>query len=29
MANSSRGSDLKNYRSEFLELIEKARRMKG
>ncbi len=29
IAGSSRGSDLKNYRNEFLELIEKARRMKG
>jgi Ca-activated chloride channel homolog len=29
IANSSRGNDLKNYRGEFLELIEKARRMKG
>jgi Ca-activated chloride channel family protein len=29
IANSSRGSDLKNYRGEFLDLIEKARRLKG
>lgn len=29
MANAARGNDLKNYRGEFLELIEKARRMKG
>lgn len=29
IASSARGSDLKNYRSEFLELIDKARRMKG
>ena len=29
IANASRGNDLKNYRGEFLELIEKARRMKG
>lgn len=29
MANSARGSDLKNYRSEFVELAEKARQMKG
>ena len=29
IANSARGNDLKNYRGEFLELIEKARRMKG
>ncbi|HEY0461173.1 MAG TPA: VWA domain-containing protein [Pyrinomonadaceae bacterium] len=29
IANSSRGNDLKNYRGEFVELIEKARRMKG
>ena len=29
IANSSRGNDLKNYRSEFLEMIEKAQRMKG
>ena len=29
IANSSRGNDLKNYRGEFLELVEKARRMKG
>jgi Ca-activated chloride channel homolog len=29
IANSSRGNDLKNYRDEFLELVEKARRMKG
>ncbi len=29
IASGSRGSDLKNYRSEFLELLEKAGRMKG
>lgn len=29
MANAARGNDLKSYRSEFVELIEKARRMKG
>ncbi len=29
IANTSRGNDLKNYRGEFLELVEKARRMKG
>lgn len=29
MANASRGNDLRNYRSEFLELVEKARRLKG
>jgi Ca-activated chloride channel homolog len=29
IAGASRGNDLKNYRNEFLELIEKARRMKG
>ncbi len=29
IAGSARGSDLKNYRNEFLEMIEKARRMKG
>jgi Ca-activated chloride channel family protein len=29
MANASRGNDLKNYRSEFLELVEKARRLKS
>jgi Ca-activated chloride channel family protein len=29
IANSARGNDLKNYRNEFLELVEKARRMKG
>lgn len=29
IANASRGNDLKNYRSEFLDLIEKARRMKS
>jgi Ca-activated chloride channel homolog len=29
IANSSRGNDLKNYRTEFVELVEKARRMKG
>lgn len=29
IANSSRSNDLKNYRNEFVELIEKARRMKG
>ena len=29
IANSSRSNDLKNYRNEFIELIEKARRMKG
>lgn len=27
LANSSRGNDLKNYRSEFVELVEKARRL--
>jgi len=29
IANASRGNDLKNYRSEFVELVEKAKRMKG
>jgi len=29
IADSSRSNDLKNYRNEFIELIEKARRMKG
>jgi Ca-activated chloride channel homolog len=29
IANSARGNDLKNYRTEFVELVEKARRMKG
>jgi Ca-activated chloride channel family protein len=29
IANSSRSNDLKNYRNEFVELVEKARRMKG
>lgn len=29
IASSARGNDMKNYRSEFLELIEKASRMKG
>ncbi len=28
LANNSRGNDLKNYRGEFVELIEKARRLK-
>jgi Ca-activated chloride channel family protein len=28
LANSAKGSDLKNYRGEFLELVEKARRLK-
>lgn len=29
IANSSRGNDLKNYRNEFVGMVEKARRMKG
>lgn len=29
LAQSSRGSDLKNYRGEFVELINKANRLKG
>ncbi len=29
IADSSRSNDLKNYRNEFVELVEKARRMKG
>lgn len=29
IANSSRSNDLKNYRNEFVELVEKAQRMKG
>ena len=29
IANSSRSNDLKNYRNEFVELVEKARRVKG
>jgi Ca-activated chloride channel homolog len=28
LANASRGNDLKNYRSEFIDLVEKARRLK-
>ena len=28
LANVSRGSDLKNYRSEFVELVEKAKRLR-
>ena len=29
IANSARGNDLKNYRTEFVELVSKAQRMKG
>ncbi len=29
LANSAKGSDLKNYRSEFVELVSKAGRLKG
>ncbi len=29
IANSARGNDLKNYRGEFVEMVEKAQRMKG
>jgi Ca-activated chloride channel family protein len=29
IANSARGNDLKNYRTEFIELVGKAQRMKG
>jgi Ca-activated chloride channel homolog len=28
LANNSRGNDLKNYRGEFVELVEKAKRLK-
>lgn len=28
LANSAKGSDLKNYRSEFMDMIEKAKRLK-